>query len=206
MGVPTRIEAGVAHSSREERDTMKRALLLIAALLGLAVWTTLPDRATAQRNANQPDGVEVLTHGPVHESYAKPSDPQPRPKPVVPRQPPEPIPEVPPDYRPTSDDTVWIPGYWDWNDESQDFLWVSGIWREEPPDDRWVAGYWEQVQTGWVRVPGFWAPDDVSEFTYVPDPPPPPPEAVPPQPDETSLFVPGVWVWRETNFYWRPGF
>src|SRR5581483_4658997 len=189
---------------------MKRSpLIVVAGLLGLGAWFAAADPAAARQNPDQgqPQGVEVQTRGPVHEAYAEPTDARPQPPPVVPKQPPEPIPEVPPDQRPEGANVVWIPGYWDWDGEAQDFLWVSGFWRDEPPGERWVTGYWQQVQGGWARVPGFWAPENVSEVQYVPEPPEPP-EAGPstPPPDETSVYAPGTWVWRQDNFYWRPGF
>lgn len=33
---------------------------------------------------------------------------------------------LPPDQKPEGDDVAWIPGYWAWDDERNDFLWVSG--------------------------------------------------------------------------------
>src|SRR5947209_7387217 len=114
---------------------MKR--LSLALVAGAAIWFAA-DRATGQPDASAPNGVEVLTHGPVHEAYAEPTDPTPRPTPVVPQQPPEPVPELPPDTRPEGANVSWIPGYWAWDDESNGFLWVSGFWRDEPPGQRWV--------------------------------------------------------------------
>lgn len=54
----------------------------------------------------------------------------------------EAIEEVPPEQKPTGDNVDWIPGYWAWDDERTDFLWVSGIWRSLPPGRQWVSGYW----------------------------------------------------------------
>jgi hypothetical protein len=183
----------------------KLPLLLTVVPFGLAVWVAAPDPAPARQDQGPPAGVEVLTRGPVHEAYAEPADERPRATPVVPKQPPAPIPEVPPDQRPEGHDVIWIPGYWAWDDESQNFLWVSGIWREAPPDERWVTGYWQEVQGGWTWVPDFWARENETEVLYLPEPPAPPPEATPPAPDENSVYAPGVWVWRD-NYYWRPGF
>ena len=50
--------------------------------------------------AQQADGVEVLARGPVHEAYAEPVDARPQATPVIPRQPPDPVDELPPDQRP----------------------------------------------------------------------------------------------------------
>src|SRR5437764_1416829 len=77
----------------------------------------------------QPEGVEVLARGPVHEAYAEPVNRDPKPGPVIAKQPPEPIEEVPPEEKPEGDSVQWIPGYWAWDDDQNDFLWVSGFWR-----------------------------------------------------------------------------
>ena len=46
-----------------------------------------------------------------------------------------------------------------------------------------------------------------SSVQYLP-PPPAPLEVGPsvPAPDETSVYVPGTWVYRETRYAWRPGY
>src|SRR5262245_33202341 len=72
---------------------------------------------------------EVQGRGPVHEAFAQPGEAAPRPSPIVTKQPPEPIQEVPPEEKPEGDNVVWIPGYWAWDEDRTDFLWVSGFWR-----------------------------------------------------------------------------
>ena len=74
-----------------------------------------------------------LTRGPVHEAFAQPVVFDPEPGEIVPKQPPEAIEEVPPEEKPEGEDVVWIPGYWSWDDDSDTFLWVSGLWRMQPP-------------------------------------------------------------------------
>src|SRR5262245_23567508 len=81
----------------------------------------------------KPQEPEVLGRGPLHEGFAQPSDPSPRPAPVVPKAPPDPVREVPPDQKPEGDNVVWVPGYWMWDDDRRDYLWVSGFWRVPPP-------------------------------------------------------------------------
>src|SRR5438093_9202795 len=78
-------------------------------------------------------GMQVLTQGPVHEAFAEPVVYDPRPGPVIPKQPPAPIEEMPPEQKPEGDDVQWVPGYWAWDDSRNDFLWISGIWRAVPP-------------------------------------------------------------------------
>src|SRR5947209_20214146 len=95
----------------QEAATMRPKLLLIAAC-GTALWfaAAVPARQTDVAT----NGVDVLTRGPVHEAYAEPTDPRPSATPIVPQQPPGPVPEVPPDVRPEGTNGVWIPGYWAW--------------------------------------------------------------------------------------------
>jgi hypothetical protein len=45
---------------------------------------------------------------------------------------------MPPDEKPEGE-VIWINGYYAWDDERNDFLWVSGIWRTPPPSKRWVC-------------------------------------------------------------------
>src|SRR5258708_5730929 len=125
-------------------------------LLATALIRALPIFAI-QADQPPPEGVEVQARGPVHEAFAQPVNRQPEPGPVVPKQPPEPIEEVPPDEKPEGDNVQWIPGYWAWDDEQTNFLWVSGFWRVPPPGRTWVSGHWQEVDTGWQWTNGFWA-------------------------------------------------
>jgi hypothetical protein len=102
-------------------------------------------------------GVEVLTRGPVHEAFAEPIDLEARANIVAPRRPPEPINELQPEQRPEGN-AVWISGYWAWDEERDDFLWVSGVWRIPPTGREWVEGRWERVDGEYCRSPGYWAP------------------------------------------------
>src|SRR5262245_5692620 len=72
------------------------------------------------------DGLETLTRGPIHEAFAEPVVFDPRPAPVVPKEPPAPVEEVPPAEKPEGANVVWIPGYWAWDDQRNNFLWISG--------------------------------------------------------------------------------
>lgn len=154
-----------------------------------------------------PDNFEVLARGPVHEAYAEPVDYTPEPGPVAAKAPPDPIDELPPDQKPEGDDVEWIPGYWGWDDEAKEYLWVSGFWRDMPPGRRWVPGTWQEAADGWHWTPGFWAAEDQESVEYVP----PPPASIDAGPsvrpaNETDIYVPGTWVYRETRFFWRPGY
>ncbi len=125
--------------------------------------------------------------------------------PVVPKQPPPPVNELPAEERPADANVEWIPGYWAWDDERNDFLWVSGLWRVPPPGRHWIPGYWQQEPAGWSWVSGYWADQAVSTEDLLPAPPDPIEEAQPPAPNDTSFYAPGNWIYQQDQYYWQPG-
>ena len=157
----------------------------------------------------QPPGraieYEVLARGPVHEAFAVVVDGKMSPTPVVPKAPPPPIEEVPPDLRPVGEDVEWIGGYWFWSEERNGFLWVSGCWRDAPPGRDWLPGQWVQIAGGFHWVSGAWVPEGTTQLTLLPHPPEPIEEDPGPPPTATSMYVAGVWVWKDDHFAWRPG-
>ena len=178
----------------------------------LAVFGTCFVLDSAICRADPPDagdtqGVQVLTRGPVHEAFAGIVTFNPEPGVVVPKAPPEAIEEVPPDEKPEGANVTWIPGYWAWDDERNDFLWVSGVWRALPPGRQWMAGYWGKSAQGFQWTSGYWADAAVGETTYLPAPPAtvevgPNIEA----PSADYGWTPGCWVWYEGRYAWRPGY
>ena len=144
-----------------------RSSRTLAVLAALAVLATAPIAARAQDQPPE-QGVEVLTRGPVHEAYASAVSGQPAPSAIVPKQPPEAIEELPPDEKPAGDNVQWIPGYWSWDDEKRDFLWVSGFWRVPPPNRSWVPGTWRTANGQWQWTSGFWAEAAQPTITYLP--------------------------------------
>ena len=148
---------------------------------------------------------EVLTRGPLHEAFAEPVTYNPQPGLVAPRQPPAVVEEMPPDEQPQG--AVWIPGYWAWDDDRSDFLWVSGIWRVPPPNCGWVPGYWTQVAGGWQWTSGFWMANQTREITYLPTPPASL-ELGPssPPPSDNYIWATGCWNWSSGRYLWRPGY
>jgi hypothetical protein len=204
---------------------MSARLALVAAVLGFAVWIMAPTGSRTQETASgDQEGVQVEARGPVHEAFAEPTIRGPRATPIVPKEPPAPIDELPPDQKPEGDNVVWIPGYWAWDADRNDFLWVSGIYRAVPPGRSWVPGRWNQAGGGWQWVPGYWAEEATqnqpeqagtgqagteqggSEVEYLPPPPDPVAESAPPAPTATDVYVPGTWVYRDVRYRWRPGF
>ena len=149
---------------------------------------------------------ETLIRGPVHEAFASPVLFDPAPAPTVRVEPPGEVEEVPPDEQP--DGALWIPGYWSFDEELGQHLWVSGVWRVPPPGQRWVPGYWRRNADGFVWVNGFWAADATREMEEYYPPPPRSLEAGPssPAPAATYTWVPGCWRFTDGRFLWRPGY
>ncbi len=186
------------------RPATKGCLAAMAfVLIGISGYTTLG-------RAQQPDdeqGEQVLTRGPVHEAFAGVVLFNPEPGILVSKAPPDAIDELPPEERPDGDNVAWIPGYWAWDDERSDFLWVSGTWRALPPGREWVSGYWNETSQGYQWISGYWADSRAQETLYLPAPPATE-EAGPnvASPSSDYEWTPGCWVWYRGRYAWRPGY
>jgi hypothetical protein len=194
-----------------EKQTMKpRIWAILPATLGVALLLAVRTPARADQPPPDPtpqDGVDVQARGPVHEAFAEPTDSRPQPSVTASIQPPAAIDEVPPEQKPEGDGVQWIPGYWQWDDDHKDFLWVSGFWRVPPPNRQWVPGSWRAIDGGWQWTAGFWASNDLKQVQYLPAPPPSVDTgASTPAPDDSSMYTPGIWVYRDQRYFWRPGF
>lgn len=177
---------------------------VLVVLIGIS-WDMAVCRA--QPSDNDVPGAQVLTRGPVHEAFAGMVTFNPEPGIVVTKAPPDVIEEVPPEERPEGDNVAWIPGYWAWDDERSDFLWVSGTWRALPPGRQWIAGYWGQTTQGYQWTSGYWADATARETTYLP--PPPATVEVGPNIAAPSIdygWMPGCWIWYQGRYAWRPGY
>lgn len=187
-----------------------------------AIWATtiafvaygLGSVAWAQNSPSPPEplgspatgGIEVMTRGPIHEAFAQPVNTGGANPLVAPKKPPKAIEEIPPDAKPADRSAIWIGGYWAWDDDRKDFLWVSGVWRVPPPGQRWVAGYWTAVPGGYSWVAGFWMPENQNEATYYPEPPASleqGPTSDPPSADH--IWSSGCWRWTDNRYAWQPG-
>ncbi len=157
-----------------------------------------------------PAGSQILASGPVHEAFAKPVSLEPQDPIVVPKQPPANLSEMPPSEKPDGDGIVWVPGYWAWDADRNDFIWVSGCWRNTPPQTYWVPGHWLQIGNGWEWLSGFWKPiaaQPQQEIEYLPAPPETvesQPSEQPPQPDQ--IWVPDCWYWIQDQYVRRHGY
>jgi hypothetical protein len=184
-----------------------RRYCAVTALVTLAAGFALNNAIAAASPADGQQGVEVLTRGPVHEAFAETVTFDPEPGIVAPKSPPAAIEELPPDQKPEGAHVAWIPGYWAWDDERNDFLWVSGIWRALPPDRQWVPGYWGQSEKGFQWTSGYWADAKASEVEYLPEPPATAeagPNTAALSPGQT--WMPGCWVWQQGRYVWSPGY
>jgi len=207
--IVTFMKASRIFSNREENIPAPRAsngcpAAVLVVLIALS-WDMAVGRA--QQPDNDVPGAQVLTRGPVHEAFAGIVSFNPEPGVAVTKAPPDVIEEVPPEERPEGDNVSWIPGYWAWDDERSDFLWVSGTWRALPPGREWMAGYWGQTAQGHQWTSGYWADAAVRETTYLP----PPPATVEAGPNIAAPSVdygwsPGCWIWYQGRYAWRPGY
>jgi hypothetical protein len=183
-----------------------------------AVRSPASAQETAESGANPPTvpseelpaGSQVLAAGPVHEAFAKPVSMDPQAPIIVPNQPPENLQEVPPVEKPDGAGIVWVPGYWAWDADRNDFIWVSGCWRNAPPNTYWVPGHWLQAGNGWEWIAGFWKPiatQPQQEIEYLPAPPAAfevVASGAPPLPDQ--IWVPGCWYWTGGQYVQRHGY
>lgn len=160
-----------------------------------------------ENNESSTEGIEYLTRGPLHEAFAEPYSADAVISVLIAKEPPEPIDELPPEFRPDGENVEWIPGYWAWDDEREDYLWISGVWRQMPPNQRWVPGYWTKAANGYQWVAGFWTGIEVAEVQYLPTPPATLEEGPSaPAPAEDYFYIPGNWVYDSGDYRWQPGF
>jgi hypothetical protein len=156
---------------------------------------------------SEEDG-EAMLRGPVHEAFAEQYNQEPVAGLIIPRKPPELVEELPPDVRPEGRDVQWISGYWAWDEDNNDFLWVSGIWRETPQGFRWLPGYWAETDGGFQWVPGTWVANQTAEIEYIETAPPASLEvgSAGQAPSANHIWIPGCWTWQTTRYLWRPGY
>ena len=170
--------------------------------------TADPAPAVDKDNADAENkDVEILTRGPLHEAFAEQIAKDPKPLIVAAKQPPADVNEIPPEFKPEGNNVTWIPGYWFWDEERKDYIWISGVWRSIPPNRRWVPGYWQAADKGHQWVSGFWAPAAAREMEYQDTPPASldrgPTTAAP---SEEHFWIPGSWNYAKDDYRWRAGY
>ena len=182
-------------------------LLLSTLVVGSAVLFLLSSSFAAVISTTSETDMEVLTRGPIHEAFADVSVDETPSAPIISRPVPEPINEIPPEIRPEGNQVEWIPGYWSWDEDRNDFIWISGIWRDVPPGKQWIAGYWQAVDGGNRYISGYWTDSSQTATQYLPPPPQPlpaEPSSPPSAPDH--VWMDGYWIWTSNSYAWQSGY
>jgi hypothetical protein len=187
---------------------LKHWFTILASAVAGCLWLAVALPLSAQDVQASADAkFDVLTRGPVHEAFLEQVNFDPQPGSIIPLQPPEPIDEIPPAYKPAGENVQWIPGYWAWEQDAEDFIWISGVWRVPPPGHRYVPGYWQKADGGHRWVTGFWVKSDARQVEYR-QPPPKTLErgSTSNAPSENHFWNSGSWVYDNGKYKWRPGY
>lgn len=181
------------------RSSRKRSGIVVIGGLWLACCGVLSAQEPAAPAAAPPfpaqELPEVLTRGPVHEAFAEPVTIQNQEPVTAPAAPPPDIDEIPPAEMPQGGNYTWVPGYWAWDQDRNNYIWVSACWRVAPPGMYWVPGYWQEQNAAWVWISGFWAPTGVRELQYLPAPPALQDVEPGPAPSPDQVWVSPCWYW-----------
>jgi hypothetical protein len=104
--------------------------------------------------------------------------------------------------------TAWIPGYWEWDPDMRNYLWIGGVWRRPPPGHSWVPSFWLKIDDSWIRLRGFWKNERMENIHFIRD-------EIPEDLDETmidppnldSFWIHGTWYYDNENksFVWQNG-
>lgn len=193
-------------------DTVRPAVFVRAALVAVVVIHAIEclgqQPQSTHRRPTKPTAAafDFLLRGPIHEGFAQPAVLDAAPPLQVPKRPPPAQREFPPAIRPAANQTLWLPGYWGWEEEQEDFVWVSGVWRVPPPGMRWVPGYWSARDDNFAWTPGFWFANEAARLQYSFNPPAQPKDE-PEQPAAATnqFYVPGYWAAADDKYIWRRG-
>lgn len=150
---------------------------------------------------------QTADKGPIHEAFAQPVDAKSVRGPLLTAEPPKPIREEPPEDKPEGDNVQWIDGYWHYDNDRADYLWISGFWRQSPPGQKWLPGHFEREGNGWHWYSGFWQADEQVDQEPEVEQPPASLDIGPviPAPRADMTWAPGFYVRRERSWVWRPG-
>lgn len=146
--------------------------------------------------------VQVYRDGPIHEAFITPSTGNNVVIQGISNTPPPEINEqIPPKCH---DSAIWIRGYWAWDVNLNDFIWVSGVWRRPPPEHFWIPGYWKQFDSSWGWIRGFWSQLPEKDLKYINDTPPDPKqEVISNAPNDNSFWLSGYWEYNEASAQYR---
>ncbi len=177
---------------------------LLVAFMSLSLLLSV---GRAQSSGEDGQEGQVLTRGPVHEAFAGMISYNPEPGMIVKITPPDNIEEIPPTEKPEGDEVAWIPGYWAWDDERNDFLSISGTWRRPPPGRDWVAGYSRDTGQGISGFQGI-GPRPTLGRPLICRHRPRPWKSGPisTRPSSDYGWTPGCSIWRDNRYAWRAGY
>lgn len=123
---------------------------------------------------------------------------------AIPTEPPSDIQEKVPEQ--PSGDVTWLPGYWSWQNKTNDFAWVNGFWRKAPPGKIWIKGKWQELNGHWVWLKGFWSEKPLNKMAFIEHAPPDLIEETIEKPaDEHHFWVPGHYVYKK-GYKWVKGY
>src|SRR4051812_40875870 len=58
-----------------------------------------------------------------------------------------------------ADGYMWVPGYWAYDNNTEDYYWVPGVWVAPPsPGLLWTPAYWGYEGGVYGFHPGYWGP------------------------------------------------
>lgn len=158
-----------------------------------------------QSNPADSEKIQVRNVGPLHEAFLSPAKDGAASH--IDKAPPQPINERPA-VDPPSENAVWIPGYWEWNEAKKDYLWTTGTYRVPPPGRFWINGYWKRDDQGWYRVPGFWTDRQTDRIDWRKEGPPAdqPDDQVGSAPGTDFFYIPGHYAPDANGVIWKKGF
>ncbi len=109
--------------------------------------------------------------GPFTEAFATPLEVNPQPGPVIKKEPPPAIEEMPPDQKPDGDNVVWIPGYFSWKTIGKISFGLVACGAMCRPTKRGSPAIGAKCPRAISGRPGFWTSAKKAEVNYLPAPP-----------------------------------
>jgi len=130
------------------------ALGTVAAAPGVAQAQMAPPTQLAPpaniSNVNNANATIVGQPQPGPTDYADPGFAQPMPNPYG-----QPMPG--PYVQPISPRTTWIPGHYNWDPTTSNYVYTDGQYVEAPTATaQWIPGHWVQTPSSWIWINGTW--------------------------------------------------
>lgn len=124
---------------------------LVAAPLTGQAQTMQPMPQPSPYTTNASVTTTTTTSGPQSGEYTYPGSPG------YAVAPPMGYVEPAPFARPMSPRTTWIPGHYNWDPATSNYVWTAGQYIEAPTATaQWIPGHWEETPTAWIWIEGGW--------------------------------------------------